>query len=786
MAKGNKKHGGADQKTTVLQLQPAKYQISLLYLGHDRIRRDDATYRCKYELQRGQATITNKPDLIANCVPGTDDSEAARKAASPAEKGGDYTNPPRDQMYRLVFTDNHGLRSKESNLLGRPAGDNESKPTNYAKVDGAEKRDWLPDISPAVPFRVVVRKFFGGTPVDLNEGHQVVFEVKDPVEEFEADDTARRKFLKKFFAKYNREGRDPDPGDDNAITDFSGVRPSPQPNPGVKATDVLRKVAYVDPPKIDRAPAGTNHVQFSQLAAATAHGTSDAKFELTLVEEGEADRKVKVGIADLAFLPKPVLGDNYRFLVSLLSAGGKDIREEEENGVPPLLLDHSRAELPAPRCYTTGRIVLWKRMRIRLVVLCNRTQRSDITWGDAVAAYRRAFIELVPPDDPAGYYNLVPAQWIAELKTQFPSQAANLEAIMTAAPPNDLETVYRQFFYPKCLTDNFPNEPNPPGQPVGLHREIVPLVRRIITHACTNVIPALESPDSENGKKQLDPDGFYICLVRRLTPTSSLLGSSFGDRMFWFTNPGGAAGVASTTNTFAHEMGHAQYLRHSHTAGVVGGGGGGGESATWTSAPAVPPAGGLWLYDGTSNNQIKDHDQDDAFNCYMAYTAPDAPLPTPCGLCALTLRFYDRVRVQANNQYQNQTMAGLSALTIVRGRFAQGGNPVWTLDEPAVVGGVAKLPDLSIAAAAPYYVLAVSKPIQFQHYQGPAQRLARVNVSTVGGGQWASATVSGGGTVTRAVVAGTVIQLTGTHTGRVRLTFALSGMNASAELDVVP
>ena len=203
-ARGEKTHGGTAGKRTILQLEPAKYQITLLYLGHDRIKHDPAKYRCKYELQEGEATIAAKPHKIPNVVRGKNEDldEHALHTATPG-KDADPVNPPGDKKYRVMITDNHGMRSADSSLLGRPGGDTKSKPDNYKEVDGAQKKDWMPDIQPAVPFRVVVRKFFGDKAVDLEDSHdstemKVVVEVKDPVEEFDQYYGKRRDFLKKF------------------------------------------------------------------------------------------------------------------------------------------------------------------------------------------------------------------------------------------------------------------------------------------------------------------------------------------------------------------------------------------------------------------------------------------------------------------------------------------------------------------------------------------------------------------------------------------------------------
>lgn len=802
-ANGEKTQAGSAGKRTVLQLEPAKYQITLLYLGHDRIKHDATKYRCKYELQDGETTIAAKPHTIPNIVRGNNEAndEHAVTTATPGQNA-DPINPPNDKKYRVMITDNHGMRSKDSNLLGRPQGDTESKPDNYEKVDGAEKKNWMPDIEPAVPFRVVVRKLFGNTPVDLEDSHhatdlKAVFEIKDPVEEFDQNVGSRRRFLEGtpaapgtpavegFFTKYNREDKNPDPGDDNALGIpkdrwFKGIRLPSHGEPGVKAVDVLKKVEYTDPPKIDEAPegeSGTNNVPYAKLSAATDHERMNAKFDVTTKGKDGNDLKdengVRVGVADLAFCPWPAGGDNYRFLITLLDSKDKDVRDEHnlENGVPAKLVDHAKEEIPGKtedaeaRAYTTGRFIIWKRLKMKLVVLVNRTTRADINWNTVRNFYRRDFLEVVPPDDPGGYYNLVPTQWIAELKNVFPSPAdvAGLDAITTAAAPNDLEAVYRRNFFPKFLSDKYPDRPAVAGA-TALMPNMTPLTRSIVTHTCTNVIPALQSPDSTNGKKQEDSEGFFLMLVRRPSPTVTGMGAAFGDRMFWFVNRASTVpGRASTSSTCAHEMGHALFLRHAHTSRV---------SATYQDSAAPPVVTAIQLVDARRNNQIHDHDQADAFACLMSYTRPLTA--EPCGVCALTVRFYDRVAIQRAGRHQNQIMSGLSPVTIVR-LTTLAGAP--RLSET--------IPNRTLAAGASHAMtlMAVGRQITYTTRSGSVLQ-GRVNVTGADDnprGLWSKA---GAGDVTLSIVGGNKLRVIATRVGAVTITYQKSGLTATANFNV--
>lgn len=791
---GKKRQLGQTGSRTIVQLKAVRYKITLSYLGHERIQHDEDDYRCIYELQRGEAAITTFPDVIKNQVRESDTTEEDDKAATPTEEGGDATNPSDDQVYRVMVTDNHGMRSADSSLLGRggsPDGDSVSKPENY-EDSGGGKRDWMPDVSPAVPFRIVVRKMIGVTPVDLDQPVKVKCEIKDPVEEFSQNDGRRRTFLEEFFKKYNKDSDDPDDGDDNAHDDFGGLRDPDNPE-GVKATDVLKKVTYDSPPTTDVSTGETQaEVEFSDLSDATAEGDMGASFELTEVD----DNGVKVGVADMAFLPYPAFGDNYRFLLSLIDGGGTDLRETQENGVDVEVLDDADTKIEKPRAYTTGRFVMWKRMKIKMVVLANLNQPADIAWNDVKAAYKRAFIDVQQPDAPGGFFNLPAQQWIAELKGAFTAAADQtaLDAI-AALPPADLATQYGRFFFPTHLTNNYNRNQ--------LRSRLGNLARNMIKHACDNASPTLLFPGSTDGKKQgqevLDrnSDGFFILLVRRLgdpaAPAASrrignLLGQSFGDRMFWFANRAIApnSNVLLTTDTLNHEMGHAQYLRHGHTQGSIAGFGGGGDQANFFPAPPAsgpaPASVAIRLFDSRKNNQILDHDQQDAFECIMSYTADTPNKPQFCGLCALTLRFFDRVAIQSDTEYQDEIMNPHDPALIVRASIAGG---VWTLREPPTTGGTPTLPDLRVGRS--MRLLCVGK--EFPNPSNAARKF-RANLSCADDSPRNLWSKSGAGDVRIATVnhdsVPTHIRITGVTAGTVTLSFAKSGVTASANIEIRP
>jgi len=627
---------GSQRQRTVVQLRPVRYQLSLYYLGHDRIAHHPQHYRCRYEFQRGQTTLVATPALLANRVRAAHTDAASSRAATPANRGGDASNPADDELFRLVILDNHGMRTADAGLLGRPAGDRTSKPASY------QQRGWMPDVIPAVPFRAVVKKFIGDQQVDLTESLRLVVEIKDPVEEFDQTDGARRAFLEGFFRKYNRTDSNPDAGDDNALRAFAGAREPSAAKPGVRATTVLRRVAYVAPPVSDTGASTPNSVQWSQLTSAPAYGSMRAKFDVRPVTDGP----LKVGVADFVFRPPPVGGDNYRLLLTLRDNSDKDVRDKKINGLDIAVHDDANEPIAKPRAYTTGRIVLWRKVKIRLLVAVNRVDPADIDWNYVQGVYRKAFIEVVPPE-PTEIFNLTPQAWRNLLRRHFdpgntdPRFDNDANFLPSGAGPDP----YTQWLFPAFLHP-------PPGSGSGASpntNDIRALARLIVNHACANVAPAITSPSTNTD--QNNSEGFFIVYHQRPRPGISVVGASFGDRMFWFSK---MASNADTSNTVAHELGHALYCRHAHTnyPGV-----------DWHDGAAPPNVTTVQLADSRANNQALDHDQADAFNCLMAYTGPvDADF---CAVCALTLRFYDRVEIQKENRYRRPILSGLSPARLV-------------------------------------------------------------------------------------------------------------------------
>ena len=651
-----KTQAGTAEKQTVLQLQPVKYKLTLVYMGHERIEREAATgsslpkvkkpppYRCRYELRKGadagDALLDTVQEIPNQVRKGTDD-DASKKAATPAADGGDWSQPASDEVYKVRILDNHGTRTAENlDLLGNNGDKN-------SNIKYFKDRGWLPDVFPAVPLRVVVRKFVGDEQVDFdNKKLKVIAEVKNPVEEFDQNDGRRRDFIQDFFDKYNRTDTTPDPGDDNALTWFQGHRAPSASHPGVSAKTVLRKIKYKDKPAVDVHTAENKDIiNFKKdTSSAKSHKKSNASFDLEEVEEEVGGDKKKVGIADMAFVPWPAGGDKFRMLFSLWE-GNCDVRETKENGKDVEVVDDDDKPIEKPRSYVTGRFLIWRKTEFKLCVLTNNTAEADIDWDDITAMYRKMFVEVVKPEKTV---TLTREAWARTLKSLYSSVPnINDNAHYT-------EAVYNATLFPDVVATSAGFNGFDAVESFG---------REAIKQACAD--EGIDDPSAGNARKdQRDGNGMFMFLCKD-PRVGSVLGAYVGDRIFWMRKADPPNSAAKSTSTCAHEFGHVKSLRHAHTNTDAG---------WYMTAPAAPTQ--TIYINPHVNNQPIDHDAKDAFACLMSYTRPiDAE---PCGLCALSMRFYDRVEIQKGNRFQDEILERSGPVTIATYSTSGAGDVVLT------------------------------------------------------------------------------------------------------------
>ena len=100
--------------------------------------------------------------------------------------------------------------------------------------------------------------------------------------------------MKDFFNKFNREDKDPTPGDDNALKWLDGSRIASSGHAGAKAADFIKKIPYKDKPKVNEVCLDKDVIEFSELGTAATDGDMNAALKLEIVDDAVA--KTKVGV----------------------------------------------------------------------------------------------------------------------------------------------------------------------------------------------------------------------------------------------------------------------------------------------------------------------------------------------------------------------------------------------------------------------------------------------------------------------------------------------------------
>lgn len=424
-----------------------------------------------------------------------------------------------------------------------------------------------------------------------------------------------------------------------------------------------------------------------------------------------------IGVSDVIFFPPPIGGDNYRFKLTVTDELGT-----------PLPLDGDEDQL------TTGVFTLWRKTTIDLLVTFDNVDTNYIKWDDVRAAYRAAFVEVEGPRQIKKYNE---ANWKRVVRDYF----INTVKADAAKVNDDARYDYANFFLPDLSGAN--------ADWCWTHGEA--LAKIFLQEGYDDT--GRTSPRDDD--RQNDTPGLNVFLCEDLHRTSTALGMYLGEREFFMVTRGDG------TVTFTHEMGHALYLRHA--------------LIRFDTSNNVT--------DDLFNDNWLDHDQGDAVVCAMAYEndyygangakkrASGAVEWHFCSVCALTLRFYDRVAMSDKKAYRDLIYSTFEPIRLVGGSFT----------EPKK----GKTPKLPKDKAALLHALGAAEPTT-NNSGGPFRK----DLSSMDGGQWVCSDPSlAEFTTHRRLINGKRLTVKGllkgknANTGRVTVHFEIDG-HRSNEIDI--
>ncbi|HHO76974.1 MAG TPA: hypothetical protein ENN05_11205 [Deltaproteobacteria bacterium] len=773
--KGTKKQEGKTEERTVLVLTPVKYSISLHYLGEKYVKRDEQKYRCRYLFKtEAGASLETLPQCIENLVTGIAPDQDSEDAATPQ---GGLKNPGTDKAYRLLVTDNHSLASVDARLLGNrgsPNGDTVSKPAYYKRSN----RKWMKDVQPAAPFRVIIRKFHGfdgkEEQVDLDDTLKVVIEVKDPVEETSvyavSDNNTVENCLNDFFKKYNRTDEDPTQGDDNCLDFFKGHRKPSNSKPGVQASKVIKAAPYIKPPTLDTAK--DEDLEFKKISSKGNYKTMWVKLDIKNEKLSDGGKDIKVGISDFVFSPLPIGGDNYRFLIWLVNNSGKDVRDTKINKAEVFLLDDKNADIPKPRAYCTGRIVIWRKIDIRLLLTANTLPAADINWGTVKSYYEHTFTEI---SDPIETIELPLTGWRQSIIDVFNAGAAtgdyaNMNNFRPAGTnPGDptYNDIYSVGMFPAFML------PRPGNATTDLRNLCDDILNKAVAALDPVQNPALTAEDRNITRTG---EGIYMFYAR--CNAGGLLGVWLGNGKLMVGKHTGAY-AGETNETTAHEMAHGFFLRHSNTT----------TQRRWNAAANswVPFIVRYETTTGVSNTVInlidpkwncfpQDHDQNYSFKCTMSYLQEQQF----CAICALTLRFLDKVEIQKNSRFGDRIMEGFFEDPTDPNNEAKIVYLEYNVANPNNLNLKEDIPNL--AKNTEMYLMAVGPEEAYVAAGAPS--VGRVNISCAHktpASLWKSSNTA---VLSISIVGDLCIEVKGKKPGTASITYSRNGKSVSADITV--
>ncbi|HLJ45657.1 MAG TPA: hypothetical protein VKU01_06605 [Bryobacteraceae bacterium] len=723
--KGKKEQEGQVAKLATMKLKPITYKIELQYLGDKHIKKEDAKYRCNYTIDDGTTSVA-AGTTIKNLVGGTPaDNSADDLAAKRIPDGGKSGPPATDEARRLLITDFHTVRRADENL---------AQTTDRSKY--YTDRSWMKDVQPAAPFRAIVRRFAGDTQIPVADALKLLVDLKDPVEEFDQQDGKPKTFLEKFFKKYNHDTGNDSKGDDNQPTWGQAPTAKCREHPGqagYKATNVISKLAY------KQWDMGTDLNSVDDLSDAAEEAVIGALMDMTQTDEKlKPSGTEKVYVADFAMRPFPTGGDNYRMLLTVRK-GTDDLRSIKENGALIKLFDSDSKEITKPRAYVSGKFTIWKQIPFKRLILVNQTPKTAIDWTIVQGKYKKLFVEIKAPTDP-DYYEVSEEDWLKIFKAHFDPAGTAYPGKWTADPGNE----YDKHFYPPFLRTSTNNKVN--------DGNTHPLTRAMVKLACSKATPVIKDPYAGSDEDQNEPNGMFVVMMRKLSPTDTDLGELLFDRHLnaMYNSNKTAMQIA---RTISHEIGHALNLWHGITQ----------TDKTYT----VNGTECYLLFHNEDSYQVLRHDPEHLPECIMGYSGSDSA--QFCGMCDLIVRFYPASKLTDAAEFSKAAMDLYSGGSIFQ---ANSTTAAVNLPSPLelTVGSTTKLTALGPEQS---YNPRWSDPTNI--------RKARVMLTKLPGATW---TTTGTGAVSMQQHAARFWEIKGVTAGPVTITFNLQGVTMTCNLTV--
>ncbi|MEM2538693.1 MAG: hypothetical protein QXE38_05225 [Candidatus Methanomethylicia archaeon] len=353
-------------------------------------------------------------------------------------------------------------------------------------------------------------------------------------------------------------------------------------------------------------------------------------------QEEKDGNGIKFITANIDFRPPPILGDNYAFRISIEK--GPDYISSKQ------FIKYKNGK----DCYETPKITIWRKIRLKLFVQGSNPSDisvyNQINWSEVKQAFNDAYIEIEYPTTPhpvdsshthphsqvQDYFYIIPTdQWINYLD-KYVYKIWNNKAWAYLKKNNlcQLRKDLQQYSFPASLA---PSDNNPPTS--------WDFLGILAYEIAKDVMLREEGKTAKPNDAVSTQDCFYVLVCRIPSKNSEVCGMFTGGKCFYMVVNG------DVTCTFAHEMGHALFLKHSATDFEIF------QDSQGKICPII-------FKKKVSVSEWDLHDSEDMISCIMSYEndyhgASNSVNWHFCGVCLLLLRFYDETKLVKNKFFKS-------------------------------------------------------------------------------------------------------------------------------------